>query len=39
MAVMNHVVLHHQPLGYDFKHNAEFFCKQEGNWGKSKGFK
>ena len=29
MAVMNHVVLHHQPLGYDFKHNAEFFANKK----------
>ena len=25
MAVMNHVVLHYQPIGQEFKHDAEFF--------------
>ena len=28
MAVMNHVVLHYQPLGQEFKHDAEFFKKK-----------
>ena len=25
MAVINHVVLHYQPVGQKFKHDAEFF--------------